>query len=130
MKTLDHLILKVNDLDASVAFYRDVLGFEVLGTDGPFTLIRVNDGFQLQLAPFGTPGMEHYAFALSRDEFDRTLERIQARGIAYGPRFDSVGVVSGIGRESGARGMGPTVYFNDPNRHLLEIRTYDEPHSP
>ena len=24
-----------------------------------------------------------------------------------------------------ARGMAPTLYFNDPNRHLLEIRTYE-----
>ena len=41
MATLDHIILKVNDLAASVAFYTEVLGFVLAGTDGPFTVIRV-----------------------------------------------------------------------------------------
>lgn len=84
MATLDHFILKVNDLEASVAFYAGVLGFASEGTDGPFTVLRVNPEFQIQLAPWGT----------------------------------------GPGQESGARGLAPTLYFNDPNKHLLEIRSY------
>ena len=76
MAILDHMILKVNDLEASVAFYTGVLGFS-------------------------------------------------AAGIAYGPTFDSVGTNTGPGEESGARGTAPTLYFNDPNKHLLEIRTYE-----
>jgi catechol 2,3-dioxygenase-like lactoylglutathione lyase family enzyme len=125
MKTIDHLILKVNDLERSVMFYRDILGFEHAGTDGPFTLLRVSPDFQLQLAPYRTAGMEHYAFALSRAEFDMVLLKLKNAGIPYGPRFDSVGKEEGIGNETGARGAAPTVYFNDPNNHLLEIRTYD-----
>ena len=125
MKAIDHLILKVNDLEPSVAFYRDIMGFDLEGTDGPFTVLRVSPQFQLQLAPYGTRGMEHYAFALSRTEFDAVLQRVTAAGIPHGPAFDQVGKASGIGRESGARGMAPTVYFNDPNNHLIEIRTYD-----
>jgi hypothetical protein len=27
-------------------------------------------------------------------------------------------------REAGARGDAPTLYFNDPSKHLLEIRSY------
>ena len=121
MAALDQIILKVNDLQASVAFYTQVLGFAHEGTDGPFTVIRAGPDCQLQLAPWGTPGLEHYAFAVSRAE----CGRIQAMGIAYGPSFDSVGVNTGPGEESGARGSAPTVYFNDPNRHLLEIRSYE-----
>jgi hypothetical protein len=34
-------------------------------------------------------------------------------------------VNTGPGEESGARGLAPTLYFNDPNNHLLEIRTYE-----
>ena len=53
------------------------------------------------------------------------LSRIKAANIPYGATFDSVGVITEIGEESGARGVGPTIYFNDPNNHLLEIRTYE-----
>jgi predicted enzyme related to lactoylglutathione lyase len=74
MATLDHIILKVNDLNASVAFYTEVIGFALEGTDGPFTVITAGPEFQL---------------------------------------------------ESGARGVAPTLYFNDPTQHLIEIRTYE-----
>jgi catechol 2,3-dioxygenase-like lactoylglutathione lyase family enzyme len=123
--TIDHIIVSVNDLDESVTFYTRVLGFAAAGKDGPFTLIQVSPDFQLLLYPRRTQGYEHYAFAMSRVEFEAVFERIKAAGIAYGPSFDSVGSNSGIGEERGARGLAPTIYFNDPNKHLLEIRTYD-----
>jgi catechol 2,3-dioxygenase-like lactoylglutathione lyase family enzyme len=123
--TLDHIILKVNDLAASVRFYTEVLGFAAEGTDGPFTILRVSPDFQLQLAPWGTPGFEHYAFAVSKAEFEAIFTRIKATGTAYGPTFDSVGANTRPGEETGARGLAPTLYFNDPNKHLLEIRTYE-----
>lgn len=124
MATLDHLILKVNDLDASVRFYVDLMGFTHGGRDGPFTVIKAGPGCQLQLAPWGTPGMEHYAFAVSAAEFDAIFQRIRAAGLGYGPTFDAVGSNAGIGNEVGACGPAPTLYFNDPNQHLIEIRTY------
>jgi catechol 2,3-dioxygenase-like lactoylglutathione lyase family enzyme len=127
MAVIDHVILKVNDLAASVAFYRDVLGFAEEGRDGPFTVLRVGPACQLQLAPWGTPGFEHYAFAVSAAEFDAIFSRVKAAGLDHGPTFDAVGTNEGVGREPGARGAGQTLYFNDPNRHLLEIRSYDEP---
>jgi catechol 2,3-dioxygenase-like lactoylglutathione lyase family enzyme len=122
--TLDHIILRVNDLDASVGFYTSVLGFVAEGTDGPFTLVRVSPDCQLQLAPWGTGECEHLAFAVSAIEFDEIFIRIRAAGVPYGPTFDSVGMNTGPGEESGARGLAPTLYFNDPNKHLLEIRSY------
>ena len=124
MATLDHLILKVNDLADSVRFYVDVMGFTEAGRDGPFTVIKAGPDCQLQLAPWGTPGFEHYAFAVSPAEFDAIFGRIKAAGLGYGPTFDSVGTNTGPGSEVGARGPGPTLYFNDPNKHLIEIRTY------
>jgi catechol 2,3-dioxygenase-like lactoylglutathione lyase family enzyme len=125
MAALDHLILKVNDLAASVGFYTDIMGFTDSGTDGPFTVIRVGEGFQIQLAPWKTEGYEHYAFAVSRAEFDAIFERVKSAGIEYGPSFHEVGANQGPGEESGARGAAPTLYFYDPSRHLIEIRTYD-----
>jgi len=125
MPAIDHLILKVNDIEASVDFYVNVLGFKLEGTDGPFTVVRVNEDFTLQLAPWGTKGNEHYAFAMSRDQFERVFALVKEKGIPYGDSFHSVGNNSGPGRESGARGLAPTVYMNDPNNHLIEIRTYE-----
>ncbi|MCX2983120.1 hypothetical protein EYC98_19840 [Halieaceae bacterium IMCC14734] len=125
MTTLDHVILKVNDMDASIIFYTEIMGFLNQGTAGPFTIIRIAEDFQIQLAPWGTPGFEHYAFAVSKTDFDSIFWRVKSAGIEHGPSFDSVGSNSGPGIEAGARGDAPTLYFNDPNQHLIEIRHYD-----
>jgi catechol 2,3-dioxygenase-like lactoylglutathione lyase family enzyme len=125
MPKLDHIILKVNDLDASVEFYTQIMGFSNEGTQVPFVVVRVADDFQIQLAPWGTPGFEHYAFAVSKDEFEKIFQRVKTAEIEYGATFDSVGSNTGPGVVSGARGDAPTLYFNDPNRHLIEIRAYE-----
>jgi len=124
MPAIDHLILNVNDIQSSIDFYVNVLGFQLEGEDGPFTVIRVNKDFILLLGPWGTKGGEHLAFALSRAAFDETFARIKEKAIPYGDSFHSVGNNLGPGNEQGARGSGPTVYMNDPNNHLIEIRTY------
>jgi catechol 2,3-dioxygenase-like lactoylglutathione lyase family enzyme len=123
--TIDHLILHVNDVAASVAFYVDVLGFRSEGERPPFTVVRVSDDFVLQLAPWGTAGNVHLAFALARADFDAAFARIRTRGISYGESFHAVGTNTGPGIEDGAHGPAPTLYCNDPNKHLIEIRTYE-----
>ena len=126
---LDHLILAVNDRQSSVDFYTRVLGFVHEGEREPFSVIRVTADLVLQLAPWGTKGGEHLAFAMPRGEFDRIFTRVRAAGIEYGDSFHTVGNGRGPGEESGARGMGKALYFFDPSRHLIEIRYYDEPTS-
>lgn len=126
MASIDHVILKVNDIDASVAFYVEVMGFTLVGKDGPFTVVRVDDGFTLQLAPWGTSGNEHLAFALGEDEFRDAFARIKTRGLPFGDSFHTVGNNQGPGVETGSRGPAPTVYLFDPSHHLIEIRTYGE----
>jgi catechol 2,3-dioxygenase-like lactoylglutathione lyase family enzyme len=79
----------------------------------------------LLLAPWGTAGNTHLAFTLSRPAFDDAFGRVKEKGIPYGDSFHSVGNSSGPGVEIGARGPAPTLYMNDPNNHLIEIRTYD-----
>ena len=125
MATLDHLILPVNDREASVRFYTEVMGFGHDGEDGPFSVIRVGPATTLQLAPWGTEGGEHLAFALSPEEFETTFTRVKDAGIAYGDRYDLVGNMKEPGDEVGSRGAGQTVYFFDPDKHLIEIRHYE-----
>lgn len=122
---IDHLILKVNDRSQSIAFYCRILGFESEGEDGPFSVIRVAAGFTIQLAPWGTSGGEHLAFAMTRAEFDGVFQRVRESGVSFGDAFDSVGSNRGPGEEGGARGLGTALYFFDPNEHLIEIRHYE-----
>jgi len=124
MAKLDHIILKVNELNASIDFYTQIMGFENCGSDGSFSIIRTGDDFQMQLAPWGTQGFEHYAFSVTEQEFDEIFNRVKAAGIDFGPTFDSVGSNTGPGVEAGALGDAPTVYFYDPSKHLIEIRAY------
>ena len=88
-------------------------------------MLRVDEGSQVQLAPWGTEGHEHFAFAMDAARFDRCFEKLRSAGVAYGDRFDAATNMQGPGEESGARGPGRTLYFFDPNRHLLEIRCYE-----
>jgi len=121
---LDHLILHVNDRGASVAFYTRIMGFAYEGEREPFSMIRVTPDLTLQLAPWGTTGGTHLAFAMTRAEFDDTFARVRAAGIAFGDSFHAVGNMQGPGEEDGAHGVAPSLYCFDPNQHLIEIRHY------
>ncbi len=123
---LDHMILNVNDRAKSIEFYVRVLGLKHEGERDPFSVVRVTPEFTIQLAPWGTKGGEHLAFAMSRKEFDDVFRRVIEGGIEYGDHFDQVGNMRGPGNEPGARGPGKTLYFFDPNRHLIEIRHYED----
>ena len=121
---LDHLILPVNDQRASVDFYVRVLGFADEGRREPFAVVRVSPDLVLQLAPWSTQGGEHLAFAMEGAELDRVFTRVREAGIAYGDAFDAVGNMRGPGQADGAHGATTSLYFFDPNRHLIEILCY------
>ena len=123
---LDHYILHVNDVERSARFYADILGFVSEGTTGPFTVVRVTPDFTLQLAPWGTRGGEHLAFAMPFAEFSEVFRRIRDGAVPFGDSFHKVGNMKGPGREDGARGPGASLYFFDPNQHLIEIRHYEQ----
>src|SRR5581483_1580212 len=122
---LDHLILPVNDVGASIAFYTHILGFRHEGDRPPFAVLRVTPDFVIQLAPWGSKGGEHLAFAVDRAELDRLFRGVREAGIAYGDAFDGVGNMRGPGAAAGAHGATSSLYFFDPDRHLLELACYD-----
>lgn len=123
---IDHIILAVHDRARSIAFYTGIVGLhhDIEHDREPFSMLRVSPNFVIQIAPWGTRGGEHLAFAMSQTEFDAAFQRIKVAGIAFGDRFDSVGNMRGPGDEAAARGMGKAVYFFDPDKHLIEIRHY------
>ena len=125
---LDHLILNVNDVAESVRFYTEILGLAHEGKHEPFTVIRVSPDFLILLGPLPTEGGEHLAFSMSRAEFEDVFRRVQQREIPFGDTFDAIGNMQGPSLESrdgGARGRATSLYFYDPNKHLIEIRHYE-----
>lgn len=77
IKGVEHIALNVRDLDKSVKFYRDILGFEVSTTvdmDGfTITYMIINQNQRLELFNYETPkkaelradddiGLKHFAF--------------------------------------------------------------------
>lgn len=121
---LDHLILAVNDLKASVDFYTRILGFEYEHERPPFSVVRVTPHFVIQLAPWGTSGNEHLAFSMTPAEFEQTFQRIRDAGFSYGDAFDAAHNMRGPGPSEGARGETQSLYLFDPNHHLIEILSY------
>jgi catechol 2,3-dioxygenase-like lactoylglutathione lyase family enzyme len=122
---LDHLILPVNERESSVRFYTRIIGLGHDPDDGPFSVLRVTPNFTLLIAACGTDGGYHLAFAMPKPEFTAAFERIVSARVAYGDRFDAVGSQRGPADETGARGMGKTIYLLDPDKHLIELRHYD-----
>ena len=119
---LDHLILPVNDLDESISFYEEYLGFNRDGMHGPFTVMRVSARFVLLLAQFETAGGFHLAFSFSQNRFETTLGHIKEEGLPYGDRFDRPGNGLGPAPQPGAMGNELGIYITDPSDHLVEVR--------
>lgn len=121
-------ILYTDDLPRAVAFYRDVLGFPILAGDGErfqsldaggkgvlllfkrggtLKPMRVHGGI---IPPHDGAGPHHIAFAIDFEAYGPWCDRLKARGIAI------------EGEANWERG-GRSVYFRDPDGHLLELVT-------
>ncbi len=120
---LDHVVIAVSDFARSNAFYRDVLGAEIVEIDGRVAY-RIG-GQQLNVHGPGTkpamvarvpvaPGNSDLCFEWD-GAIDGALEHLRARGI---------GVEAGPMTRGGAKGPGTSVYFRDPDGTLLELISY------
>jgi catechol 2,3-dioxygenase-like lactoylglutathione lyase family enzyme len=119
----DHCVIAVTDWDRSNAFYRDVLGAEVVGRGAGFayrfgtTQLNVH-GPGVDASPVARdpvrPGNSDLCFVWD-GPIAGAVEHLAARGveIEIGP------VVRG-----GAAGDGQSVYFRDPDGTLLELISY------
>ncbi len=124
MVTLDHVVIHVTDWDRSTAFYRDVMGAEVVprgaGVAFRFGAQQLNcHGPGVEAAPLARvpvpPGGTDLCFA-----WKGTVEAAQAHLEAHG-----VTVELGPVPRNGARGPGTSLYFRDPDGSLLEFICYD-----
>ena len=117
--TFNHTIIAAKDRAASAAFYRDLLEAAEAPSWGFFTNLRLDGGVLLQFAePPVEIQMQHYAFLVDDDLFDRAYALLCERGIEHwaDPQMRRAGETN---TEHGGRG----VYFKDPAGHALELIT-------
>jgi catechol 2,3-dioxygenase-like lactoylglutathione lyase family enzyme len=121
----DHVAITVHDMERAVGFYRDLLGFEVLGQllldDGNFKIVYLRLGeAHLELFAFrgaatetavGVPdtvgGFKH--LALQTSEVDAVAARLKAAGVTF--------TVEPMDAAGGVR----LAFFRDPDGNLLEL---------
>jgi catechol 2,3-dioxygenase len=117
---IGHVHLKVSDLERSVVFYRDVLGFDVVQRYGSQAAFLSAGGYHHHIglntwesgggAPPGprTTGLYHAAILYpNRRELARALRRLMAHGVEIGGASD--------------HGVSEAIYLNDPDGNGLEL---------
>lgn len=117
---LDHIVLTVRDVEASLRFYVDELGLRPERVDewraGEvfFPSVRIDSSTIIDLFGGEPDGknLDHFCMVIDGD-----VEQIAASG-----RFE---VVDGPGERWGARGPGMSVYVLDPDGNTVELRTYE-----
>lgn len=121
--TFDHCVIHVSDWERSIAFYRDVLGADVvpygLGAVFRFGEVQLNTHGPEQI---GTPRARLPVMPGGSDLCFEWHGRI-ADAIRH---LEQHGVPLELGpvERTGARGKGQSVYFRDPDGSLLEFITY------
>jgi catechol 2,3-dioxygenase-like lactoylglutathione lyase family enzyme len=117
--SFNHTIIASKDSAAQIAFYCELFEVPEAQSWGPFRNIQLPDGVLLQFAePPVEIQMQHYAFLVDDDLFDRAYARLCAQGIEHSA--DPFGKRPGeTNTEHGGRG----VYFHDPSGHGIELLT-------
>jgi len=117
VERIDHVVLRVRDLEGMVRFYEQALGFKVERTLSRLKLVQMRAGASLLdlvqgERPQSGGNMDHLCFRV--EPFDRSSieSRLSMLGIALGETV----------QRYGAEGSGPSVYFNDPEGNQVELK--------
>ncbi|MFD4192669.1 MULTISPECIES: VOC family protein [Amycolatopsis] len=117
--TFNHTIIAAKDRHESARFFRELLEVAEAPSWGPFVNVMLDGGVLLQFAePPVEIQMQHYAFLVDDELFDRAYARLVERGIEHwaDPQTTRPGEIN---HEHGGRG----VYFKDPAGHAIELIT-------
>jgi catechol 2,3-dioxygenase-like lactoylglutathione lyase family enzyme len=127
---LDHFVLRVRDLEASLGFYRDLLGLPIQFLDEyragqrPFVSVRIGSQL-LDLVPDSTfdpdagktaGGFLHFCVGVPAGQLERSIPWLKERGVNVledqpVPRM-------------GATGMGLSIYITDPDAYVVELKEH------
>ena len=123
----NHVVLRVADIEKSIHFYRDILGCPEKRRKEDSGLYQYQAGASMiDLVPLDSPGgkqsgygppdqgrnMEH--FALTVEDFDEDALRRYLTEHGITPTKS--------GRRFGADGYGPSIYFEDPDGNVVELK--------
>ena len=127
VREIDHLVLRVSDVEAMIGFYRDVLGCPIERRQDDIGLIQLRAGRSLiDLVPIAgalgraggaAPGKEgrnldHFCLRVEPFDVDAIRSRLKAHGIDAGP----------LASRYGAEGEGPSLYLSDPEGNVVELK--------
>jgi catechol 2,3-dioxygenase-like lactoylglutathione lyase family enzyme len=127
IRHIDHLVLRVTDLDRMLRFYAEVLGCSVERQLDDIGLVQLRAGASMiDLVPIDSPlgragggapqpqarNLDH--FCLRVEPFDeREIRRhLQAHGVDAGPTETRYG----------AEGNGASIYLRDPEGNTVELK--------
>ena len=127
IKQIDHVVLRIRDLEKSLAFYRDVMGCPVDKVQDKIGLWQVRAGSSLiDLIPLEgilgrmggagpqTEGRNVDHFAIQITPFDDAA--IRAHLAAHNV------TITDSGQRYGAEGDGPSIYILDPDGNSVELK--------
>lgn len=127
LRAIDHVVLRIRDLNASLHFYCDILGCSLDKVQEAVGLWQVRAGVSLiDLVPLdgmlgkrggaapgaGARNLDHFAIQVTPFDEDKIRAHLAAHGIA----------VVESGRRYGAQGEGPSVYIQDPDGNTVELK--------
>lgn len=123
IKSIDHLVLTVADINKTIDFYTQILGFEVVTFgDNRKALTFGNQKINLHQkghefepkAEHPTCGSADLCFIAQTDIHD-VMEELKQKNVE---------VIEGIVNRTGAVGKIQSIYFRDPDHNLIEVSNY------
>jgi glyoxylase I family protein len=117
VQRIDHVVLRVHDLDGMIRFYEQALGCEVERRLEKLQLVQLRAGdCLLDLVKNDTAregaNMDHLCFRIEPFDLQAIARALQPFGIEPGE----------VVQRYGAEGDGPSVYFNDPEGNQIELK--------
>jgi len=120
---LDHVVLRVGDLDRAISFYQKVLGLQVERELQQPRLVQLRGGASLiDLVP--APVSPHEA----PDKAGRNMDHFCVRVLGFDAaalkaHLRKNGVDPGdVHERYGAEGYGPSIYITDPDGNTVELK--------